>query len=86
MPDDRICGLNAVRALFQHRPDDVNRLYYTEALKEVAGPLCQGLAQARRPYRMLPDDEMQRAADASLTCFNVLARRAGRLAAGMGRA
>lgn len=30
-------------------------------------------------------DEMQRAADASLTCFSVLARRAGRLAAGIGR-
>lgn len=62
MPDDRICGPNAVAALFAKRPDDVNRLYYTDALKEVAGPLCAQLAQMRRPYRLLPDDEMQRAA------------------------
>jgi TrmH RNA methyltransferase len=62
MPDDRICGLNAVTALFARRPGDVNRLYYTEAMKEQAGPLCAQLAQVRRPYRMLPDDEMQKAA------------------------
>ena len=62
MPDDRICGANAVAALFARRPDDVNRLYYTEAAKEAVGPLCAQLAQMRRPYRLLPDDEMQRAA------------------------
>lgn len=62
MPDDRICGPNAVAALFAKRPADVNRLYYTDAMKELAGPLCAQLAQARRPYRLLPDDEMQRAA------------------------
>lgn len=62
MPDDRICGPNAVAALFARRPGDVNRLYYTDALKEQAGPLCAQLAQMRRPYRMLPEDEMQRAA------------------------
>ena len=62
MPDDRICGLNAVSALFARRVDDVNRLYYTEAVKEAAGPMCAQLAQMRRPYRMLPDDEMQKAA------------------------
>ena len=62
MPDDRICGANAVAALFTRRPDDVNRLYYTGAMKEQAGPLCAQLAQMRRPYRLLPDDEMQRAA------------------------
>ena len=62
MPDDRICGANAVTALFARRPGDVNRLYYTDSMKEMAGPLCAMLAQARRPYRLLPDDEMQRAA------------------------
>ena len=62
MPDDRICGANAVAALFARRAHDVNRLYYTDAMKEHAGPLCAQLAQMRRPYRLLPDDEMQRAA------------------------
>ena len=62
MPDDRICGLNAVAALFARRIGDVNRLYYTAEVKEAAGPLCAELARMRRPYRLLPDDEMQRAA------------------------
>ena len=62
MPDDRICGLNAVSALFARRAPDVNRLYYTDAFKEAAGPLCAQLAQMRRPYRLLPEDEMERAA------------------------
>ena len=62
MPDDRICGLNAVTALFARRIGDVNRLYYTDAAKEQAGPLCAQLAALRKPYRLLPDDEMQRAA------------------------
>ena len=62
MPDDRICGLNAVTALFARRPDDINRLYYTAPMKELAGPFCAQLAQMRRPYRLLPDDEMQKAA------------------------
>jgi len=45
------------------------------------------LSSARTPAAAIriQVDEMQRAADASLACFNVLARRAGRLVAGIGR-
>ncbi|MCJ2083137.1 hypothetical protein [Methylobacterium sp. J-090] len=48
----------------------------------------QSLSGARTPADAIriQVDEMQRAADASLTCFNMLARRAGRLAAGISRA
>lgn len=47
----------------------------------------QSLSGAKTPADAIriQVDEMQRAADASLTCFNALARRAGRLAAGLGR-
>ena len=62
MPDDRICGLNAVTALFARRPDDVVRLFYDEEHKASAGPLCAELARVRRPYRLLPPDEMEKAA------------------------
>jgi TrmH RNA methyltransferase len=62
MPDDRICGLNAVTALFARRPDDVIRLFYNEENKSRVGPLCAELARVRRPYRLLPPDEMERAA------------------------
>ncbi len=62
MPDDRICGLNAVTALFARRPEDVIRLFYNEENKSRVGPLCAELARVRRPYRLLPPDEMERAA------------------------
>ena len=65
MPDDRICGLNAVSALFLRRIDDVNRLHYSEAMKAEAGPFCAQLARHRRPYRMLPPDELERVAGTS---------------------
>lgn len=62
MPDDRICGLNAVTALFACRASDVIRLFYNEESKARVGPLCAELARMRRPYRLLPPDEMERAA------------------------
>lgn len=62
MPDDRICGANAVAALFQRRPGDAVRLFYTDAAKEAAGPFCAEMARMRRPYRLLPEEEMQKAA------------------------
>ena len=63
MSDDRICGLNAVAALFACRPDAVVRLFYADAMKEKAGPLCAEMARLHRPYRLLPDDELERAAN-----------------------
>ncbi len=62
MQTDTICGANAVAALFRRRPDAVLRLFYTEALRPVAGPFCAELARRRVPYRLLPPDEMARAA------------------------
>ncbi len=62
MPDDRICGLNAVSALFARRPDDVVRLFYAEALKAAVGPFCALMARRRLPYRLVPPDELERIA------------------------
>ena len=59
---DAICGFEAVSALFARRPADVLRLLYGEALRGRVGPFCAALARARRPYRMLPLDELARAA------------------------
>ncbi len=62
MDEDRICGANAVAALFARRPTAAKRLFYTEALRAKAGPFCAIMAAARRPYRLLDDAEMARAA------------------------
>ena len=62
MPDDRICGANAVAALFARRAESVVRLFYAEDAKAVAGPHCAVMAAMHRPYRLLPPDELERAA------------------------
>ena len=62
MEEDRICGANAVAALFARRPEAVKRLFYTAELRDRAGPLCTVLASLRRPYRLLPEAEIARAA------------------------
>ena len=59
---DAICGFEAVSALFARRPADALRLLYGDALRTRVGPFCAVLARARRPYRMLPPDELARAA------------------------
>ena len=62
MPQDIICGFNAVTALFRRRPNDVARLFFTAEAKYDTGPYTALLAKLRRPYRELPPDEMQKAA------------------------
>jgi TrmH RNA methyltransferase len=62
MKDDTICGLNAVAALFARRPDDVQRLFYTPAMRGRVGRFCERLAASRRPYRMLEPEPMEKAA------------------------
>ena len=62
MEEDRICGANAVAALFARRPEAAKRLFYTTAMREMAGPLCAVMAKQRRPYRLLTDDDMAKAA------------------------
>jgi RNA methyltransferase, TrmH family len=58
----RICGANAVRAVFQRRPQAVLRLFYTEERRRLAGPFCAQLARFRRPYREVPPEELERIA------------------------
>ncbi len=62
MEEDRISGANAVAALFAKRPEAAKRLFYTHAMKELAGPLCAVMAQQRRPYRLLEEADIAKAA------------------------
>jgi TrmH RNA methyltransferase len=59
MQTDIICGYNAVAALFKYRPDDVERLFYTEALKADVGGFCARMAADHKPYRMLAPAELE---------------------------
>ena len=53
-----ISGLSAVGALFKQRPDSVQRLFYDEKLIPQLGPWCALMAKNRRPYRMVPQEEL----------------------------
>lgn len=62
MKTDTICGLNAVNALFRRREAAVERLFYLPEVRAAAGPHCAVLAAARKPYRMVESDELEKIA------------------------
>ncbi|MBB6254020.1 TrmH family RNA methyltransferase [Nitrospirillum iridis] len=62
----RVLGLPAVAALFARDPDRVERLFFDDRMKEKVGAYCAALAQARKPYRLLPADEMEKVAGTPL--------------------
>jgi TrmH RNA methyltransferase len=58
----RVCGWQSVQALFEQHPDQIKRLFFDAAAGKRAGKLCSYLAQHRKVYRQLPEDELERAA------------------------
>jgi RNA methyltransferase, TrmH family len=62
----RIAGLPAVTALFARSPERVERLFFGEHLKQRVGVFCAALAKARKPYRLVPDDELHRVAGSAM--------------------
>jgi TrmH RNA methyltransferase len=62
----RIAGLPAVAALFARSPQRVERLFYEERHREAVGAWAKLLAAARKPYRMVPREELDRVAGSKL--------------------
>ena len=62
----RICGLAAVRALFERDPGRVERLFFEPAMRGELDAFCQGLARARKPYRQVDRAELARIAGTML--------------------
>ena len=58
--ESKIYGQRACRAVFARRPDDVLRVLLTDALVPSFGQELKACAQARRPYRVVPADELER--------------------------
>ena len=58
----RVCGLAAVRALFETDPGRVERLFFEPRLRGEAGKFCSVLARARKPYREIDTAELARVA------------------------
>ena len=58
----RIAGLPAVSALFATAAERVERLFFDDRMKPLTGAFCMALARARKPYRVVPPDELERVA------------------------
>ena len=58
----RIAGMPAVAALFARAPQRVERLFFDERTKALTGAFCAALARARKPYRLVASDELERVA------------------------
>jgi TrmH RNA methyltransferase len=62
----RIMGLSAVSALFTTAPERVEKLYFDQKIKNLAGEFCAAMARVRKPYGLVEADEMERIAGTPL--------------------
>jgi TrmH RNA methyltransferase len=57
-----VCGWQAVSTLFAQHPADVRRLFFDPPTGKRAGELCSTLARAKKVYRQVPPDELEKIA------------------------
>lgn len=57
-----ICGLSAVRSRFETAPLTIRRLFFTQEIAPQIGDICRALAEARRAYRCVEADDLERIA------------------------
>jgi TrmH RNA methyltransferase len=58
--ESKIYGVHACRAVFSRRPDDILKVFLTEERAKEMGPLLKHCAQQRRPYRIVPDGDLEK--------------------------
>lgn len=63
---ERVTGLPAVKALFEHDPRRAERLFYDERMKALAGGFCALMAKGHKPYRMVSTEELGKIAGTQL--------------------
>jgi len=55
-----VCGFNAVTALAEYHPEQINRLFLREDRLAFFTKVCKNLAERKRPYKICEDDELER--------------------------
>jgi TrmH RNA methyltransferase len=55
-----VCGLNAVKAAAEIRPEQINRLFLREDRLKLFTGICKKLAERKRPYKICDDEELER--------------------------
>jgi TrmH RNA methyltransferase len=59
----KIFGVNACRAFFEHRPDQIVRAYFAEDVAYRFGYIMKACAQARKAYRIVDKFELDKIAE-----------------------
>jgi TrmH RNA methyltransferase len=57
---DQFYGLNTCLALWEHRADDIVRLFVTEERLKKLGKVLQWCAKRKRPYHVVTPDDLER--------------------------
>jgi TrmH RNA methyltransferase len=55
-----VCGYNAVAALAEYHPEQINRLFLRQDRFDAFKPVCHTLAERKRPYKLCEDEELAR--------------------------
>ena len=55
-----VCGFNAVTALAENHPEQINRLFLREDRLQSFTFVCKSLAERKRPYKLCDDEELER--------------------------
>ena len=55
-----VCGLNAVIAAAENRPEQINRLFLRQDRLKSFTKICKNLAERKRPYKICEDEELER--------------------------
>jgi TrmH RNA methyltransferase len=61
-PESVVYGLNAALALARHRPTAIIRVLYQREVRDRLGPLLKATAAARRPYREVEPEALEKVA------------------------
>jgi TrmH RNA methyltransferase len=55
-----VCGLNAVIAIVENHPEQINRLFLREDRLQQFTAVCKNLAERKRPYKICEDEELEK--------------------------
>lgn len=56
----KVYGFNACMMLYEHRPQQIVRAYFSERREKACGPMMKYLAAQKKAYHIVSDDELQR--------------------------
>lgn len=58
-----VCGLSSVKAITQHTPEHIERLFFDDQTARLFAGTCKYLAAKRKTYRLVTGDELNKICD-----------------------